>query len=248
MQYKQQCEGFASYRWDDTGAIEVQGVGFPKYPNESRQASQIRTFWEKYGNIMSRYADNMNLPLSWVVGIIAIESGGNEWACSPCEQYINDVQVCSLAPACGGGVARDGKTYSCCAYGLMQVIDSNARRHGMKHGAELLGNPEDSIRIGVTVFRDALDGGAKGDPIVAARMYNGCKSCGGGRAPCGGGGMFGIGGQFDYASKFAKSVNTFLALGLGPKPSKTIIRASTIGGIALAGLAAVLALTALHKP
>lgn len=242
MDFKQQCEGYATYRWDDRGGIEVYGQGFPAYGPDSSEAKRIRTFWDKYGSIMSATARSQDVPLAWVVAIIAIESGGNEWACSPCIKEKDGVQICSFAPNCGGGVASNGQSYSCCAYGLMQIIDSNARMNGLKNGAELMGNPEDSIRIGTKIFRDALAGGAAGDPIVAARMYNGCKSCGNGRAPCGGGGLFGIGGQFDYTTKFAKSANTFLAMGLGPVASekRAGFRPSTVTGIALLGIAAIL--------
>jgi hypothetical protein len=243
-----QCPGYRAYRWRDDGAIEVEGLGLPSYSPGSQQARSIVEFWDKYGDLMTKYARQMNLPVAWVVGITYIESGGNEWACSPCKQYTDSgVQLCSLAPNCGGGVASDGNTYSCCAYGLMQVIDMNARHYGMAHGAQLLGNPDDSIRIGTSIFRDALAGGAQGDPIVASRMYNGCGKCGGGRAPCGGGGLFGVGGQGNYSEKFAKSANTFLALGLVPKAKESGLRLSTVGGVAMLGLAGVLAYGAWNR-
>jgi Transglycosylase SLT domain len=244
MEYILQCDGYHAYRWLSDGAIEVHGLGFPSYAPGSAPANQIVEFWDKYGSIMTKYARQMNLPVSWVVGITYIESGGNEWACAPCKSHTSSgAQWCSLAPdRCGGGVASDGKRYSCCAYGLMQVIDYNARRYGMDHGAQLLGNPDDSIRVGTSIFRDALAAGAQGDPIVASRMYNGCRGCGGGRAPCGGGGLFGVGGQGNYSEKFAKSVNTFLALDLAPKQEKQAgLRLSTVGGIALLGVAGIVA-------
>jgi hypothetical protein len=241
MDFKQQCSGYASYRWYSNGSIEVAGVGYPSYDRDSAMGRQIVKFWDQYQPIMTRYAEKFDLPLAWVVAIIAIESGGNEWACAPCQKYDSEGNVwCSVAPGCGGGVASDGKTYSCCAYGLMQVIDYNARKYGMDHGAQLLGNPDDSIRIGCTIFANALRGGAQGDPLVAARMYNGCKSCGGGKAPCGGGGMFGIGGQGNYAEKFVKAANTFHALGLRPV-TKSGIRFSTVAGLGMLAVAGVLA-------
>jgi len=221
--WKQLCQGFASHRWYEDGAIEVDQLpgslwgGFPQWEPGTPWATKITSFWEDYGAEMTRSAQASGIPVSWVVAIIAIESGGDPWACSPCVRELNGELFCSLAPGrCGGGVASDGKTYSCCAYGLMQIIDSNARAAGLSSGAELLGNPGDSIRIGTEIFRAALAGGAAGDPIVAARMYNGCRDCGGGRAPCTGTGIFGIGGQGDYATKFAFAANTFLALELPP--------------------------------
>jgi hypothetical protein len=51
-----------------------------------------------------------------------------------------------------------------------------------------------------------------GDPIVAAKRYNGCSGCRADRSPCNNQGIFGVGGQFNYAEKFAKSVNTFLVM------------------------------------
>lgn len=209
----QQCPGFATYRWHDNGGIEIKGSGFDRYPDSHRRAKNIKKFWSKYNTSLVKYAKKFKLPVSWVVAIVAIESGGDEWACSPCVKIYKGKQWCSFAPNCGGGVASDGKTYSCCAYGLMQAINSEAVKRGYKSGADLLGNPDASIGVGVDVYREKL-GYAKGDPVVACRMYNGCGSCKNGRAPCPGEGIFGIGGQGNYAEAFALSVNTFLAMEL----------------------------------
>lgn len=235
-EWKQQCPGFAVYRWTDDGGIEVQDRGFPHWDPLSKSGLLIAAFWDKYQDLLIKHAQAIGVPIAWAVGIIAIESGGDPWACSPCDA----AKGCSLAPGCGGGVASDGKTYSCCAYGMMQIIDSAARDYGMKNGAELLGNPDDSIRIGLAIFRQKLNGGAQGDPIVAARMYNGCKGCGGGYASCNGGGMFGVGGQGNYAEKFAMAANTFLAAGLLPKSKPKSKLWGATKALALMGAGALL--------
>jgi hypothetical protein len=121
----------------------------------------------------------------------------------------------------------------------MQIIDQNARAYGMPNGAALLGNPDDSIRIGIAIFRDALDGRAMSDPIVGARMYNGCYGCKNGHAPCSGVGLFGVGGQNDYATKFAMAANTFIAMDLEPV-SKSSTFMNVAKGAALFGVGALL--------
>lgn len=210
-EWVQQCEGYATYRWHEDGGIEVQGDGFWNYGTDSKQADNIRKFWDKYGKMFKTTAGELGLPVAWVVGIVFVESGGDEWACSPCAP-----PHCGLKD-CGGGIAKDGKHYVCCAYGLMQVIDSNARHYGgLKNGAQLLGNPFDSIRIGCKIYQENLSK-SEGDPLVAVRRYNGCTVCKGGRVTsCNPSCPFGIGGQGGYAEKFAKAVNTFLMLDLSP--------------------------------
>jgi len=209
----QQCPGYATYRWHEDGSIEVDGEGFWTYDLGGKQAENIRTFWNKYGKMFLATAGELGLPVAWVVGIVFVESRGDEWGCSPCEP-----KTCpALYPNCGGGVAKDGKHYVCCAYGLMQVIEVNAKHYGFKSGADLLGNPTDSIRVGCKIYKSNLNA-SKGDPLVAVRRYNGCSktTCVGGRITnCNPSCPFGVGGQNGYALKFAKSVNTFLALDLG---------------------------------
>lgn len=238
----QHCPGFATYRWREDGALEVKGEGFPVYEPTSWEAQNIAKFWAKYGELFEKYASEYELPVSWVVGIVFVESGGDEWGCSPC-----DPKICSLAPdRCGGGVAKDGKQYVCCAYGLMQVIDANARHYGgFEHGAELLGNPDGAIGVGVKIYREGLNA-SEGDPLVAVRRYNGCgKSvCSGGKIlKCNPSCMFGVGGQSNYAEKFARAVNTFLAMELPLEPVDIgqEDRASSGGLVAALGLGAVAA-------
>jgi len=217
--WKTQCEGYVSYRWHENGAIEVHGKGFLKHDPSSKAAKGISKYVEKYMPLFEKNAQALGLPVAWIVGIVFVESGGNEWGCSPCIRFDSKgKQTCSLAPNCGGGVARDGKTYSCCAYGLMQVTHRNAVTYGMSHGAELLGNPEDSVRIGTRIYADNVKA-SEGDPLVAVRRYNGCArtTCVGGRlTTCTPECIFGIGGQGGYAEKFTRAVNTFLELPPGP--------------------------------
>jgi hypothetical protein len=53
--------------------------------------------------------------------------------------------------------------------------------------------------------------------------------------------MFGIGGQGNYAEKFAKSANTFHAMGLEPVAKKSGLRFSTVAGLGLLAVAGVMA-------
>lgn len=211
-EWKQQCDGYATYRWHANGAIEVAGAGFPQYTEDHPKWAKIQSFWDKYGPLLTRYAGQFEIPVSWVVGIVTVESLGDEWACSPCEP-----PWCGLKD-CGGGVAKDGKRYVCCAYGLMQVIDSNARHYGDMPGEMLLGNPDDAIRIGVKIYAENL-ARSKGDPLMAVRRYNGCaKSVCKGEwvTKCNPECPFGVGGQNGYAEKFALAVNAFLSMDLDP--------------------------------
>ena len=216
--WKQQCNK-SPYRWHEDGSIESQEKGFVRYDKDFNK-NLIKTFYTKHGSTVNRYATQHNIPVPWVVAIVILESGGKEYACAPCLKTLDDgSQFCSFAPNCGGGVAADGKNYSCCAYGLMQVTNSNAVAHGMKHGAELLGNADDAIRIGIKIYKNCLNR-HKGDPLIAVRQYNGCatstckdgeiKKCSNANSKC----LFGIGGQsqggVSYAEIFAKYVNTFI--------------------------------------
>lgn len=214
--WKTQCEGYVSYRWHENGGIEVQDQGFLTFSGKA--AGTIAKFSNRLMPLLEKYSAENGIPVSWLVGIIYVESRGNDWACSPCiKTNSKGVAVCSLAPnKCGGGIARDGKHYSCCAYGLMQLIETNAVDGGMKNGAELLGNPEDSIRLGAKLFARLVKI-SEGDPLVAVRRYNGCSVCVGGRlTKCTPGCIFGIGGQGGYAESFTMAVNTFLELPPGP--------------------------------
>jgi hypothetical protein len=214
-EWKQQCDGFATYRWHESGAIEVYGGGYWTYPLEGKLASGIKDFWDKYGAIFEKYAAKYDIPVAWVVGIVKVESMGNEWACGPCKPGI-----CVYAPDnCGGGVAKDGKHYVCCAYGLMQITDANAKRFGFDNGAQLMGEPDANIGVGVAIYNECL-GWHKGDPLVAVRQYNGCSVCKKGwMLKCTETCPFGIGGQNNYVDQFVKTVNTFLSLDPArPKP------------------------------
>lgn len=199
----QLCDGFASHRLFEDGRIEVNGA-FPTW-QETARLNKVVSIWERFGEMIEAAQAESGVPAAWLVGIMFIESGGDINACSPCIQHDNaGNQICAFAPNCGG---------NCCAYGLMQFIDTTARAYGAT-GPSLLGNPQLSILIAGRYFKELLRRSG-GDPILAAKRYNG----GGWSDPCSSqAGTFGIGGQGDYPMNFARSVNTFIQLNL---PSKS---------------------------
>lgn len=193
-----QCAGAAPYRWLDDGHIETKGE-FPIWP-EGRGTARITDAWNKYGPLVQTSARANKLPVAWLMGIMSVESLGDPNACSPCTE--------DLCPA----IYRTGgcSTQQCCAYGIMQIIDSTARMmsDGQVRGPDLLGRPDLSIDLAAKYFRKLLD--QKGqDPLAAAKCYNGC-----GKGLCTGGGMFGMGGQNNYVENFVRATNSFLAMKL----------------------------------
>ena len=211
-----QCPGAAPYRWLDDGHIETKGE-FPIWP-EGRGTDRIRDAWGKYGPLVETSAKANKLPVAWLMGIMSVESLGDPNACSPCNE-----ELCPGIWNTGGCASQQ-----CCAYGIMQIIDSTARMmsDGQVRGPDLLGRPDLSIDLAARYFRKLLD--SKGqDPLAAAKCYNGCRG-----GVCTGGGMFGMGGQNNYVENFVRASNTFLSM-------KLVSLASVITpGIAAAALIA----------
>ena len=233
----QHCEGYSSYSLHEDGSIDIDGE-LIAWTAGSGSSNRLAANWERYGATFLDAAKLTGLPVAWLVGLMTIESGGDPNACSPCVKELNGKQFCSFAPTCGG---------DCCAYGLMQFTDSTARQvsGGQVTGPMLLGKPDLAIALAAKFFAKLVEQ-SEGDPVVAAKRYNGCGGCKGGRAPCSGEGMLGIGGQNDYAVAFIRAANTFLALNLGPPPPVTV--SSIVGdsyGVRAVGVFAMGALAVL---
>ena len=187
------CPGFATYSVNDDTSITVNGQNIA-FDAGTVPAKKVTSLWSKFADAIQQASAKTGIPISWLVGIMTIESGGNPNACSPCINYDSaGNQVCSFAPNCGG---------PCCAYGLMQFIDSTARAYGTT-GPALLGDERLAIEIAGKYLRTLLDKSG-GDPVVMAKRYNG------GGPSCSGAGTFGIGGQGDYPANFVRAINTFL--------------------------------------
>jgi hypothetical protein len=193
------CPEGASYRILPDGVIEVDGQVIEATDKDKALISKIKA---SIGTQIDLAAATHDVPASWVAGIVVIESGGNPSACSPC-----DKKVCSMAPNCGG---------PCCAYGIMQCIDSTAKSFCKRSGPSLTGDLEGGLDCGTLVFRSLLDKNGF-DPIVAAKKYNG------GEIVCGKGGIFGIGGQGNYVERFVRAANTYAYL----PGSSPLVKAST---------------------
>jgi hypothetical protein len=199
---RQQCEGKSKYRLLSNGSIEIDGT-IRAHTADSSMGKRITKFWTQWGALLKKSAEKHDIPLPWLVGIVAVESGGNPNACSPCIKFTESgKQICSFAPNCGG---------ECCAYGLMQVINQTARGYCNRSGPSLLGDAAGGIDCGAAVYK-AMIKKSKGDPLVAAKRYNGCGGCRGDKSPCNMQGIFGIGGQNNYVENFALSVNAFVQM------------------------------------
>lgn len=200
------------YRFHAGGGVEVQGYGMPKYDTEGAVAAKLAKIWERWGRAITRAARKHDLPPAWLVGVMYIESGGNPNAVAPCEP--------KWCPGIWnyGGCAAQGGPNQYCAGGLMAFTNSTASSFFGKNIDYYVAHPEEQIMDSAHLISTggppgtAYGGGVKGrdgDILSVVKMYNG-------GSVCGGGGLTGHGGQADYVSKFIKSVNTFLELGLAP--------------------------------
>jgi hypothetical protein len=218
--------GIAYRTWED-GRVELQGAGFPMYSNASIR-ERIAKIWADYGSTITKAGEKYQLPPAWIVGIIYIESGGNPKAAAACEP--------KWCPALWkqGACEAQGGSEKYCAGGLMAFISNTAGIFGktidyyVEHPHEMIMDATHLIAVGGPsgrTFRGGVHGNG-GDMLSVAKWYNGGSRCAGG-------GITGHGGQADYVSKFVKSVNAFVDMGLAPAPSI----ASMGPGLAVAGLA-----------
>jgi hypothetical protein len=196
----QACNG-VSYNFLPDGRIQV-GEEFPSYGLDSAQAKKISQLWADWGWHITKACQTYDVPVSWIVGIMGQESGGNPQACSPCVQ-----PSCGFAPNCGG---------PCCAYGLMQFISRLAASYGVSDPTELQRDPALAIDLGVRhigkMFHASPASPAAPGPdlIKIAAAYNA------GSHKCRDYGSFGNGSQTqgDYVMIVVKYANLFVSLDL----------------------------------
>jgi hypothetical protein len=226
------CVGYSSYAVLEDLTIAVSG-DLPCWPAGGSQELEIKRVWENWGGAIRNAARRHDFPVSWLVGIMCVESSGNPRACSPC-----------MSHCCGPYAERIGS--SCCAYGLMQFTDQVARMYGST-GPELISDGELAIELGAHHLSDlaytgqAPDGSSFGgrapyglDLVRIASSYNS------GSARCTGEGTFGLSGEHDYAMHVVRYANTALQLGIpgwaGPSLATMAGLGLAIGGLALAYL------------
>lgn len=135
--------GGPSYRWTDDGHIEIGGV-IPKKRLPPKVAS-----WK---SLAAKYAEKYGLPTHYVLGYMALESGGNEKAGSPAG-----------------------------AMGLMQLIQSTADSLAGRHlSKDEVFDPETNLDLGCKLIARNLEK-YHDDPIKSAFAYNaGRVKCGAG--------------------------------------------------------------------
>lgn len=119
------------------GTVKVDG-GFPDYPVGNAYYKILEKVIAQHGDRILKYSNKYGFPPAWTAAIMCIESGGNDKACSPCS-------ACPSIPNCG----------PCCAYGLMQFIDSTARSYGVPGGGPgLMGQPDIALDAAVRFLMD----------------------------------------------------------------------------------------------
>lgn len=194
---KTACPGFASYRVESDGGVEVRGE-FPIWDPGSAQEAKLLKAWADYGDWVAAAGKRTGVPASWLIAILVQESGGNPFACSPCS-------------ICNPSICVEGAGFRCCAFGLMQFIDSTARAYGAS-GPQLMGKPKLAIDIAAEFVADKMEKHGF-DPVLLAAAYNaGTPRCGG-SSP-----TFGLVANHDYPMSVVKYSNTALALELQPPP------------------------------
>jgi len=222
----QACPGGASYRvLDDPGmSVEVNG-SVPTWEPNSAAWNKLATMWQRWGSAARDSCSRYEVPLTWFMGVMAVESGGNPNACSPCNP-----DVCCFYPNC----------QPCCAYGLMQFIDRLAKCYGSS-GAELLGNGELAVDLAAQHIAAMIHGEPEGrncapgpyglDLPRVASAYN-CGARG-----CTGSGTFGLCGQHNYSANVVRYANTAAVMGIRAYPGPKL--AMMVGcSLAVAGAAA----------
>jgi hypothetical protein len=222
------------YRLYEDGRVEVQGAGFPAHTQQAVLAI-IQRIWTEYGATITTVARKWGISPAWLVGIIYIESEGKARSSAECEP--------TYCPAIWktGGCAAQGGPNKYCAGGLMAFTAGTASIFGhtiewyMDHPHEMIHDAAHLIAAGGpggNIYKGGIRGRG-GDVLSVVKMYNG-------GSVCGGGGLTGHGGQADYVSKFLKTCNAFVALGLAPPVASASMGGAGSGALvflAFAGLA-----------
>lgn len=223
----QACTGYASYETDpDTLVISVNG-SVPYWPVGSAWEARVKKGIDRWLAPSQSACAATGMPLTWFFGIMAAESGGDPAACSP------------PTGSCGG---------RCCAYGLMQFIDSTARCYGKVSGEDLIANPELALDLSAKFFGDRIDGtnssGCYSGHAFGLDLPRLAAAYNAGSARCSGDGTFGLFDQSDYAMRVVRSANTAYRLGVTPWPvaSRSLMKVVGAGLMAVGGIAAAVIL------
>jgi hypothetical protein len=198
----------------ESGQIQVQDQ-LPMW-TQKYAFNVIEKIWNDYGETIVRVSKKYDIPYSYLVGIIYIESAGNPNAHSDCNQAV-----------CPGlwrqGLCADqGGPEKYCAGGLTAFISQTARQFGktmtyfVEHPHEMIEATANLLVVGGPSGRNFGGGirGQNGDVLSVIKQYNGGSKCSGG-------GITGHGGQSDYVTKFIRTCNAFVKMELAepePKP------------------------------
>ena len=205
------CPGYAAYKIHGNGLVDVNGV-LPAFSTDSSQARMLQRIWKKYGTAIQAASQLHGVPVSWILGVIAQESGGNPTACSPCS-------------ACAPQYCEEAAGRRCCAFGLMQFTAQTARTF-QTSPENILGDATHAIERGAALLSQHLRNQG-GDLVKALALYNS------GSLRCGAENTFGYFTNHDYPFQVVKLANTAVQLDLrNVAPGTTI----AVLGLAVAGL------------
>lgn len=173
------------YRWLPDGHFEVEGAGFPAWDAAGAHGQQIAKIWTDWGVPIQAAADKYQIPASWLVAIMKIETGGKPY-------------LCSSAGACG----------------LMQFMPGTCKMYGHDcsyyndHLDEQIMDAADLI-----VNKKAAEHG--GCILSAVKGYNGggpCQQASGINVTTPG--LLNMWGENNYVEGFVRAANTFANMGL----------------------------------
>lgn len=175
--------GVGYRQWED-GRFEVEGHGFPVWEAPIYQ-EQIAKMWQRWGSAIEASAMKNQIPASWIVGLMYIESKG--------EPY-----VCSSAGACG----------------LMQFMPGTCRMYGHECSWYNDNLGQQIIDAGhlLSVVKLKERGGSC--ILCAVKAYNGGSNCGITEKYGAGPGILNMWGENNYVEKFVRTANTFVAMNL----------------------------------
>jgi len=219
----QACPGYATYSVDVTTALVTVNGTVPVWQPGSAWETKIAKLAQRWGEASKSACALHGVPLTWFLGVMAIESGGNPAACSPPQSN------------CPG---------RCCAFGLMQFISQTARCYGKDYGIDsgddLIARPDVAIELAARFLSDRAYGlnpyGCSSGKAFGLDLPRLAASYNAGSARCSGDGTFGLFDQHDYAMNVVRSANTAYRLGVEPWPVRSV--AKIVGGalLAVAGL------------
>jgi len=226
------CPGYASWETLPNFQTRVTYQGQTYIPVFTGATASEKTFiarlqeaWAKYGDMITRATEGTGFPIPWFMGILCAESLGNINACAPCGKE----NGCGLT-----------NCTQCCAFGIMQIIDSTARAYGGVTGASLLGNPELSFKVAAKLFVSIVSRYGMNLPMIAGAYNSGGFTCRQFSSP----NMFGNIENNGYTQRVVTFANTAVALGIGTGASGTASArtapATIVGGLLVAGSALAL--------